>query len=567
MKPKRIRSLVAGAAAVTLLAALGSSAGAGGTASSPPTDGGAGGDTAVGTAALTIGMPNGTQTDNSNPFLNTSSAQSLGYAYVIYEPVAQVNDIQPSADPTPWLATDWTWTDDYTAVTFTARDGVTWSDGEPFTADDLAFSYQIRMDNEALNLDAIPYSGVTVDGNQVTVEFSSGQYVNQSTVLRQFVVPEHLWADVEDPTTFTNDEPVGTGPYVLDSWTPQAVKLSARDDYWGGTLAVPELQYTSYTDNSAMISALQSGDLQWGWTFIADYENVYVSKDPDHYHQFAPSGLGVDALYLNTATAPFDDVAVRKALQMVLDRQLISDISTSGVFPPITSVTGLPTPAGDDYVTTDFEGQTYTTDVEGAQALLADAGYTLDGDTLMDPDGNAVTFSLTNPTGWSDYLSTLQIISEAVKPLGIEATVDAMDADSWFSAIADGDFQASLHWTDGRATPWNTYADMMDGSFYEELGTHADWNFGRFQNDDATAALATYAGTTDDTERADALATIQQVFVDEVPAIPVLARPSAAQYSTANYVGWPSDDDPYANPQPTGIQASLILMTLVPAGG
>ena len=227
MTSRWIRPLVTATAAAGLIAAIAGSGASASTAhlsSSAPASG----------AVLTVGMPNGTQTDNSNPFVNTSSAQSLGYAYAIYEPLAQVNGIRPADDPLPWLASDWTWNDDYTSVTLTARDGVTWSDGEPFTADDIAYSFQLRKDNPALNSAALPYKDITVDGDQVTITFESGQFVNQSDLLNQFVVPEHIWSAVDDPSAFTNDDPVGTGPYVLEAWTPQAVTLTARDDYWGG---------------------------------------------------------------------------------------------------------------------------------------------------------------------------------------------------------------------------------------------------------------------------------------------------------------------------------------------
>lgn len=152
-----------------------------------------------------------------------------------------------------------------------------------------------------------------------------------------------------------------------------------------------------------------------------------------------------------------------------------------------------------------------------------------------------------------------------MKPLGITATVDAINQDSWFTAIAAGDFQASLHWTDSGATPWDVYADIMDGAQLQPIGGNALWNFGRYDNPDVTQALATYAATSDDAEREAALATIQKTFVEDVPAISLLGRPSAAQYSTKNFVGWPSEDDPYASPQPTNIGASLILTKLKPA--
>jgi peptide/nickel transport system substrate-binding protein len=552
---RRLTSVALGLAAVALVATGCSAGGSTGAASS-----------SAGSSTLTIGMPNGSQTDNSNPFMNTSSAMSLGYAFAIYEPLAQTNSIQPSMEPEPWLAQSWEWNEDYTSITFTIRDGVTWSDGEDLTAQDVAYSIQLRKDNDALNTAALPYEDVSVEGTTVTVTFSAPQFVNQNKVLNLFVVPEHIWKGVEDPTTDLNQDPIGSGPYVLKSWTPQAAVLTPNPTYWGGEPAVPELRYTSYNDNNALTTALVNGDAQWGWTFIADYESVYISKDPEHNNFWAPAGLGVDALYLNTQTAPFDDVAVRQALNLVIDREAVHTQATSGVFPQLESVTGLPTPAGDDYVAADYEGETHEVDVDAAKKVLADAGYTLDGETLMSPDGEPVTFTLTNPTGWSDYLTSLQLVADAVKPLGITATVEGMNADAWFTAIANGDFQASMHWTDSGATPWDMYSDLMDGAQYVPLGEKANWNFGRFQDDEATAALATYATSPDEATRAAALDTVQKVFVEKVPAIAMVARPSAAEFSTKNWTGWPSEEDPYNQPQPTGPQASQILMRLQPAG-
>jgi peptide/nickel transport system substrate-binding protein len=550
---RRLTSAALGLAALALVATSCSAGGATGSST-----------TAAG-QTLTIGMPNGSQTDNSNPFMNTSSAMSLGYAFAIYEPLVQVNPIQPTQDPVPWLAESWKWSADFTSITFTIRDGVKWSDGEALTAKDVAYSIGLRKDNDALNTAALPYKDVATEGKTVTVTFKSSQYVNQNKVLNLFVVPEHIWSKITDPTTDLNQNPIGSGPYTLKSWTPQAAILVPNPGYWGGKPAVPELRYTSYNDNNALTTALVNGDAQWGWTFIADYENVYISKDKAHNTFWAPAGLGIDTLYLNTETAPFKDVALRKALNMVIDRAAVHTTATSGVFPQLESITGLPTPAGDDFVASAYAGKKFAVDVAGAKKVLADAGYTLDGSTLKDPSGTAVTFTLTDPTGWSDYLTSLQLIADAVKPLGITATVEGMNADAWFTAIANGDFQATMHWTDSGATPWDMYSDIMDGAQYVALGQKANWNFGRFQDAGATKALATFATSPDEATRKTALDAVQKVFVEQVPAIGMVARPTAAEYSTKNYVGWPSADDPYNQPQPTGPQASQILMKLKPA--
>lgn len=562
MRTRRTARIITAFAAIALVAAGCSDGG---------TDGGDGGestDTGRGDAVLTVGMPNGTLSENQNPLAPTgSAAKSLGYAWVIYESLMQVNDLHPLEDPTPWLAESVTWNDDYTVAEIVARDGVTWSDGEEFTAEDIAFTFNLFLDHEALNAD-FPgqLESATAEGNTATITFNRGQYVNQVKLNRTVIVPEHIWADVEDPVTFTNTEPVGTGPYLLESWTPQAATLVANPDYWGGDPAVPTIQYSSYNDNNALITALTTGECQWGWTFIADYENVFISQDPDHYNQVAGGGFAVDVLFLNNETKPFDDVAFRQALNMSIDRSQISQLAGSGVWPGITSVTGMPMPSGEDYLAAEFEGEEYEVDVDGAKALLEDAGYTWDDSgALVDPDGEKVSFELVNPAGWNDYLTALDLVKQGAESLGATATVNAANQDAWFNDIIPfGNFQATLHWTDSGATPWNMYSNMMDGAQYVPLGETASWNFGRYDNDEVTAALAEFAGASDDAARQEAIETVQQRYVEDVPALVIWARPAVAQYSTVNYTGFPTDEDPYANPQPTGPQAAQIVMKLQP---
>jgi len=249
----RIHKHVAAAAAAAAIALLATACGGGG--------GGEGANQTGGGETLTVGMPNGVQTENHSPFATGSSALSLGYAFTIYEPLMMRNQARPSEEPSPWLAESVVWNEDFTEAVITPREGVTWSDGEEFTADDVAFSIQLRKDFDALNAAALPYDTIETDGTTVTVTFTAGQFVNQSKLYDLVMVPEHIWADVEDPTTDTNPEPVGTGPYTPESWTPQAATVVARDDYWGGEPAVPEIRYSSYNDNNALTTALTTGEM------------------------------------------------------------------------------------------------------------------------------------------------------------------------------------------------------------------------------------------------------------------------------------------------------------------
>lgn len=562
MTTRKLAVTVATLAAVAMLATACSNTGG----TNSPTGAATGGTSpAAAGQTLTVCMPNGPQTNNSNPFLNTASSNSLGYRWAIYEPLAQVNDTRPANKPEPWLAKSWEWNSDYTQLTITARDGVKWSDGQDFTADDIAYSLQLRKDHKELNTEGLPYKDITTSGNTVTVTFDTGQFINQIKALQLFIVPKHIWSTKTDPTTDANQKPIGTGPYTLTSWTDQAVILDANPSYWGGKLAVPQVRYTSYSGNDTETTALATGECQWGWTFIADYQNVYVAKDPAHNKVFMPAGLGIDQLMLNVTKPPFNDVAVRKALNMVIDRKQASEVAESGLFPELTNVTGIPTPAGDSFIADKYKNQTYKVDVEGAKKVLTDAGYTYNGDKLMGKDGQQVSFKLWVPAGWNDYVTSQELIAQAAQSIGMNATTDTPTADAWFDANNKGNFDAALHWTNTGITPWEMYSNMFDPAYFLPVGQAANWDLGRYQDAAAAAAFKAYTDATDDAGRKAALDTIQQIAVEQVPAIAIDARPAAAEYSTKYYTGWPSDSDAYANPQPTVANATWILTKLKPA--
>jgi peptide/nickel transport system substrate-binding protein len=553
MKTPAVALAVAAALALTAC-----SGGSGGSGDDGTSTGGAG-------AALTIAKPDGAiATESNNPWVGDASGMKLGYINAILEPLGLVNLVDPTDEVTPWLAQEITWNDDFTAVTLVARDGVTWNDGEDFTAEDIEFTFTLLKDTPELDNAALGITGVTLDGSSVTVTFGASMFAKQDKVLHKLIVPKHVWESVADPATDPNLEPVGTGPYTLTQFSSQSVELTARDDYWGGELAAPTLYYVSYNDNTALTTALASGEADWAQAFIPNVQSAYLDKDEDNVY-WAAAGLGIDTMFVNTQTKPFSDVAFRRAMNLVVDREKHQAIAREGGVPELTSVTGLPTPAGDAFISDEYADETYGVDVEGAKQILSDAGYTWDGDALVDPDGEPVTFELSVPQGWSDYVTGISLIADSAAEIGVEATVDTPDSDTWWAMKGEGDFQAILHWTDTGATPYDLYSDIMDGRWLMPVGEAADFNFGRYDNPEATAALNTYATATDDATRDEALAEVQKIFVEDVPALPIGTRPFIGEYNTRNYVGWPGEDDPYTNPDPTQPSAALILTSLEPA--
>ncbi|WP_425837232.1 ABC transporter substrate-binding protein [Microbacterium sp. PA5] len=544
-------------AAVGLAAALVLTGCAGGTGETT--------DPAGSGAALTIAKPDGAiTTESNNPYLGDSSASKYGYGKVIFESLALVN---PTGDlgTTPWLAEEVTWNEDFTQLTAKARSGVKWSDGEDFTAEDIAFSFNQVLDGKLNDTNALDLKSVAVDGDTVTIDFNSSKFTQQARVLHFQIVPEHIWADIADPNTdpLTGEgQAVGTGPYVLDSWTTESVTLAANPEYWGGELAVPELHYVSYGDNAALTTALATGEADWAQAFIPQIQDAYLSADDANQFLVSPTA-GAGTLFLNLQKKPFNDVALRQALAWTIDRQAYVDIAREGASSPVWSVTGLGEVL-DSEILPEYQGQDYSVDVEKAKSILEDAGYTWKDEKLIDPDGEAVSFSISVPAGWSDWNTEQALIAEELKEgLGIDVKVDQPDWGGWDAARQEGTFDAIIHWLEDTGNAYGMYTSTMDPKWI--VDGKAAFNFGRFDDPAVTEALNTYANASSDEDRQAALAVMQKAFVENVPAIPLGSHPLLGEFNTRNYVGWPSEDDQYASADPTQPAVVQVLTKLTPA--
>ena len=153
------------------------------------------------------------------------------------------------------LAESFAYNDDLTAVTFKIRDGVKWSDGQPFTANDVLFTFNMLKAHPELDLNAIwtQIKDVSVDGNNVTIDFNASNSGLIYKLVQVYVVPEHVWKDVADPSTFTNDnKPVGSGPmteitrFTLESKLPapelraEAYQPLMTESQWGAPIRPPD---------------------------------------------------------------------------------------------------------------------------------------------------------------------------------------------------------------------------------------------------------------------------------------------------------------------------------------
>jgi peptide/nickel transport system substrate-binding protein len=302
---------------------------------------GTGTSSSTGTTLVVENNPVATMTATFNPFSATSTAKTVNATALFYEPLLQFNNTQAGTHY-PWLASSYTWNSDGTSITFALRTDVKWSDGKPFTADDVVYTYQLMQQNKALNYNGLPLTGAVANGaDSVTLSFSSPQYTNLYNIAGQtWIIPKHIWSGQSNPATWTDSTPVGTGPYTLAKFTPQGFTLKANPTYWGGKPKVAELSFPAYASNTTALTALQNGEIDYTGNDINNIQQNFVAKDPTHNHYYFPATNTV-VLIPNVTKWPFNNQAVRLAVSAGIDREQLSTQGETGYEPPATTSSGL----------------------------------------------------------------------------------------------------------------------------------------------------------------------------------------------------------------------------------
>src|SRR5947208_2644363 len=192
---------------------------------------------------------------------------------------------------TPMLATNYQWNSDNTQVTFTIRQNVKWNDGKPFTANDVAFTFNLMKQYPAADgLGVWNFlSTVTApDANTVVMTFQKAYPpVLVNIAGHVYIVPQHVFASVGDPTKYLTDKPVGTGPYVLARYQTDLAVYDKNPNYWqANRVKVDEVRFPEYKDNSTLQLALPKGDVDWAGYFSPTLQQDFVAKDATHNHRF-----------------------------------------------------------------------------------------------------------------------------------------------------------------------------------------------------------------------------------------------------------------------------------------
>ncbi|MFG1977160.1 ABC transporter substrate-binding protein [Nonomuraea fuscirosea] len=517
-------------------------------------DGGGGGGTAEADAPPLVihAVDAGTFQEDFNPY--HLEGVNFGTSGMIHETLMYFNKLKPG-EITPWLALDHKWSNKGKSVTFTLRQNVKWSDGQPFTADDVAFTFQMLKKYPQLNRNALEIEEAeALAPDKVRVDFGNTSYAKLFNIAGNSpIVPKHVWEKEKDPATFTNPKPVGTGPYTLSKFSAQLYELVKNPSYWQpGKPEVPVLRFPAYTAN-ALQTALQQGEVDWAGAFVPDIEKIYVQGKPEQNKFFFPPE-GVVTLLPNLTNPVLAKPEVRAAMSLAIDRDKIVRVAERG-YTKVAHPTGVPMPGGEAYIPPEYRALSYKMDIEKAKELLKGV------------DPAQLKFTLLVPSPFTDWVNAAQLIREDLAKIGITVETRGVAFQDWVSKVGKGNYDLSIRATAAGPTPYFQMRSMLFGGLAEPVGEAATGNYERWKDAETDKLIDAYAATEDETEQQEATQGLGKIMVEKMPTLPLFYSPSWAQYRTNKYVGWPSEQDPYAMPSPyTSPDAAVVLLHLKPAG-
>jgi len=425
-------------------------------------------------------------------------------AYYSFEVLENVYDtlVEPdeNLEVQPSLATDWTTSKDQLTWTFTMRDGVKFSDGTPLTADDVAYSYNRIIDdklNSAYKFETTK-SITATDPKTLVIKLKSPT-PNLLASLGGFkgmgIVEK---ANVESGDI--KDNPIGSGPFKLDSWrNGDSIKLVRNDEYWGDKPPLDGVTFTFVKDPTVALTNLTGGEVQWTDNLpqqqiasLADNGDVELGTAPSSDYWY---------LALNEKRKPFDDVDVRRAIAFALDREAITKAARFGN--ATVNETAIPETSAWYY-----DYAPYDHDPDKAKEMLAQAGV------------KDLTMDLMVTSEYPETVSAAQVISSQLEDVGITVKIRDLDFAQWLDEEGKGNFDMfMLSWL-GNIDP--------DEFYYAQHHTGGTFNFQGYSNPQVDKLLDQGRVETDKTARKKLYDEAAKMIVDDASYI-YLYNPDVVQ--------------------------------------
>lgn len=463
-----------------------------------------GGDSAGGEGGTLIAAIGG-EPDQLDPHV-TSSYFSFQVLENVYDTL-----VEPDEDLAmqPALAESWETSDDGLTWTFTLREGVTFHDGSDFTADDVVYSFNRIIDEElstSWRFSAVK-SVKAVDDTTVEIK------VNQpSPNLLANIGGFKGVAIVSEDNVKSGDiktEPIGTGPFQVDSFTPgDSIDLSANPDYWGGAPALDGVTFQFIPEASTAMAALRSGEVHW--TDSVPPQEVDSLGDDDTLEVGQVGSNDYWYLATNEARPPFDDERVRQAIAYAIDREAI----TESVMYGNATVNQLAIPESSSWYT---EYAPYSTDPDKAEELLAEAGV------------EDLKMEIMVSSDYPETVTAAQVIADQLDEVGIDLEIRTLDFGTWLDEQGEGNWDMLMMGWLGNIDP--------DDFYYGQHHSKGTNNYQKYSNPEVDQLLDEGRVETDEEARKELYAEAAQIIADEASYI-YLYNPDVLQVWSTDLSGY-----------------------------
>jgi peptide/nickel transport system substrate-binding protein len=516
---------------------------------------------------------------NFNPYNATTLPSGSIVRGAMYEPLI-ITTVAGGGHQYPWLAQSWKWSNANKTLTLNIRQGVKWSDGTPLTAADVVYSLTAGKQNSVMDM-----IGYTHPDSNIASISQKGTYqvvINLKTVDStfipvtlngQFVVPQHIWSKIANPATFTNPHPVASGPFdKVAKFTTQDYVLGKNPHYWlAGSPKVKCLEYVQAASNDAALALIQSGQVDWTHNFVPNAASAYDSKDPAHFHYFYATTSFAQSLVFDDTVYPYSMPAFRKAVSLAIDRNSVYKLGEYGYGPPADAL-GLNGLFSNWYTpalkTAANAAAAY--DPAKAKSTLTAAGFTYNGNTLMDPHGNPVSLNIHVISGWSDWVASDQIIAKNLSAIGINSSeVLEPDWNSWYPNASTTKNPTLLWQNVATGTPFGYFNANLSQSSYTPSGgdgtTTSNW--AHFFDAGSQSILNNWRSSlSQEQQQADFVKLANQFLADQ-PIIPIYLAPQWSTYSTKYFHGFASPKNYYAQAIFTNAPDNILQFTRIAPGG
>ncbi|MDN5342029.1 MULTISPECIES: ABC transporter substrate-binding protein [Oceanotoga] len=505
-----------------------------------------------------ISSVSGSFQKNFNPYFNSGTTYtSKGF---IYETLFYINGY--TGETSPWLAKEYKWADDLMSMTVDLRNDVYWHDGEKFNSDDVINTFEMIKDFPALDTGSVWKNGLEkvekVDDYKIKFILNKINTLATQDLFSVYIVPKHIWGDLEDPSKYADENPIGTGAFKLDQFTSQVFTLIKNDKYWQEEkVHVDKIRIPAFTGNDTAQLALMNGEIDWGTINFPNMEKIFVGRDKKHNHYWLPGGNPV-AVYFNLSQEPFSNKEFRRAIAHAMDTDQI-------ILMAMTNYASKANPVGikegfSNLIDDSQKNNWFKKDIDKAKNILKNLGYKEGRDGIFqDQNGKKLSFELMVPAGWTDWIAVTQLVSSQAKKIGVDLIVSQVDFGSYMQKIKAKDYQMAVSWSTYGESPYNFYENFMHSKNAYSGSNRSGWT------DEKTDELIdVFRSTSDENKRKDAMFELQEILLENIPAVLLFYNPVWFEYSTKNFTGWPSEENNYTSPRITGMDKMAIILNLKP---